>query len=149
MAKLNWRSTPSIYQTLVTVAGACIWLGAAVALFATHQWREQVIGLLLLLLVFVVSMFLHVFPIPWGAKLTQEKLTFSLSDAIILLVACWYGPYFAVVIGGIEGFATSRRAVRRLSSNLFSSGMMAITVAAAAGTLRAVLGAGEGYWGKH
>jgi putative nucleotidyltransferase with HDIG domain len=148
MAKLDWRSTPSIYQTVVTVAGACIWMGAAAGLFATHLWREQVIGLLLLLLVFVVSMFLHVFPMPWGAKLTQEKLTFSLSDAIILLVACWYGPYLAVVIGGMEGFATSRRAVRRLSSNLFSSGMMAITVGAAAGTLRIVLGAGGSYWGK-
>jgi putative nucleotidyltransferase with HDIG domain len=127
------------YQTLVTVTGIAIWLGAATALFEAHSWRDLAIDLALMLLVFVVSMFLHVFPIPWGAKLTQEKLTFSLSDAIILLVACWYGPFLAVVIGGIEGFATSRRAVRRLSSNLFSSGMMAITVAAAAACMRAVL----------
>ncbi len=48
------------------------------------------------------------------------------------------------MIGGVEGFTSSRRAVRRLSSNLFSLGMLSLAAAAAAAALGAVLRHGFG-----
>lgn len=53
----------------------------------------------------------------------------------------------AVFIAGIEGFISSRRAVRRLSSNLFSSGMMSLAAAAAALCLNTILRYGWGVTG--
>ncbi|MCA1591364.1 MAG: HD domain-containing protein [Acidobacteria bacterium] len=128
-----------VYQATITVAGIALWLTATVSIPVNYAPREQLLLLGLVPLIVAVCMFLHVFPMPSGLKFTQEKMTFSLSDAIILLVACWYGLVPAVVIGGIEGFITSRRAVHRLSSNLFSLGMMSLAAAAAAGTLNGVL----------
>jgi putative nucleotidyltransferase with HDIG domain len=87
-------------------------------------------------------MFPNTFPLPSGLKLTQEKLTFTLSDALVLLIACWFGLPSCIFVAGIEGYTSSRRTIRRLSSNLFSSGMMSLAAAAAAASLGAVLGYG-------
>ena len=95
-------------------------------------------------LTIVVGMFPHTFPLPTGSRFTREKITFTLSDSIILLVACWQGLPAAVFLAGIEGFSASRRAVRRLTSNLFSAGMMSLAAAAAATSLAAVLRFGQG-----
>ena len=76
------------------------------------------------------GLFTQHFRIPFGLDLTQERLTFSLSDAIVLLVAYWYGVHPAIFVAGLEGFITSRRTVRRWSSNLFSLGMMSLVAAA-------------------
>jgi putative nucleotidyltransferase with HDIG domain len=59
-------------------------------------------------------------------------------------VACRYGFSPAVLLAGIEGFTSSRRTAKRLSSNLFSSAMMSLGAAAAALTLMAVLRLGFG-----
>ncbi len=129
----------NIYQAAVTATGLMLWLAAAASVLFTYAPREQFVTLLLVPLVVVVGMFPHVYPVPSGLAFTREKISFSLSDAIILLVACWCGPAPAILIGGIEGFTTSRRAVRRLSSNLFSQGMMSLAVGVAAAALGAVL----------
>jgi putative nucleotidyltransferase with HDIG domain len=129
----------NVYQAAVTAAGLTLWLAAAASVLLRYAPSEQFVALLLVPLVVVVGMFPHVYPIPSGLKFTHEKISFSLSDAIVLLVACWCGPAPAILVGGIEGFTTSRRAVRRLSSNLFSHGMMSLAVGVAAAALGAVL----------
>src|SRR5262249_36009840 len=76
---------------------------------------------------------------PLGPKLTRERLTFTLADALVLLVACWYGLAAAVFTAGIEGYTSSRRTVRRLSSNLFSSSIMSLSAAAGAAAIGGTL----------
>ncbi|HEV7857268.1 MAG TPA: HD domain-containing phosphohydrolase [Pyrinomonadaceae bacterium] len=136
-AQANHKSR--IYQAAVTVAGLCIWLIAAVGLLTEYAWRDQLAILTLTPLVIFVGMFPNTFPMPSNWKFTHEKISFTLSDAFVLLIACWHGPAAAVFVAGIEGFTSSRRTVRRLSSNLFSYGMMSLAAAAAAASLNAVL----------
>src|SRR5687767_10067709 len=91
----------------------------------------------------MTGMFPNSFPLP-SLKVTKEKLTFTYSDALVLLVACWYGLPACVFIAGIEGFTSSRRVVRRFYSNLYSSSMMSLAAASAAVTLGLVLNYGFG-----
>ena len=80
-------------------------------------------------LVVVVGMFPTSFTPPFGRKFTKETITFTASDAFILIVACSYGVFPAVVIAGFDAFISSLRTVRRLSSNLFSAGMISLSAA--------------------
>jgi putative nucleotidyltransferase with HDIG domain len=128
-----------IYLRAVAVVGISLWLAAAISFFTLHAGSTQLAVLALVPLVIITGMFPNTLPIPAGLKLSQEKLTFTLSDAFVLLVACRYGFVACVLVAGIEGFTSSRRTVRRLSSNLFSSGMLALAAAAAALSLGAVL----------
>ncbi|MEA2176665.1 MAG: hypothetical protein QOD00_4257, partial [Blastocatellia bacterium] len=128
-----------IYQSCVTASGLCVWLSCAAYLLTAYAWREQLSVLALTPLVILVGMFPNTFPMPSNWKFTHEKITFTLSDAFVLLIACWHGAAAAVFVAGIEGFTSSRRSVRRLSSNLFSYGMMSLAAAAAAACLNAVL----------
>jgi putative nucleotidyltransferase with HDIG domain len=127
------------FLTLVTAVGLLLWLAAASFLWHGYSIREQLIFLGLVPLVVSASLFPNIFPLPKGLKLTQEKVIFTPSDSIILLVACWYGVAPAIFIAGLEGFISSRRAVRRLSSNVFSFAMMGIVTAAGSSTLGALL----------
>jgi putative nucleotidyltransferase with HDIG domain len=128
-----------IYQSCVTASGLCVWLSCAAYLLTAYAWREQLSVFALTPLVILVGMFPNTFPMPSNWKFTHEKITFTLSDAFVLLVACWHGAAAAVFVAGIEGFTSSRRSVRRLSSNLFSYGMMSLAAATAAACLNAVL----------
>lgn len=132
-----------LYQMTVTVLGLSVWAAAAVNLLFAHPWQEQTAILLLTPLMIVVCMFQLSFRLPRGLKFTNV-LNFSLSDAIILLIACWYGVLPAAFIAGIEGYASSRRAVRRTSSNLFSAGMMTLVALISALCLAGVLRFGFG-----
>ncbi|HVF57581.1 MAG TPA: HD domain-containing phosphohydrolase [Pyrinomonadaceae bacterium] len=149
----NAGSKSRVYQTAITVAGISVWLAAAAHTGLNYTWREQSTLLLAVVpLITLISLFPHVFPMPSGLKFTSENMTFNLSDAILLLVACWYGVAPAVVVGGLEGFTSSRRAVRRLSSNLFSLGMLSLAAGAAASSLDALLRFGfkeTGTGGEH
>jgi putative nucleotidyltransferase with HDIG domain len=127
------------FLTLVTAAGLLLWLTAAASLWRAYATRDLFVILGLVPLVVSASLFPNIFPVPKGLKLTQEKVIFTPSDSIILLVACWYGVAPAIFIAGLEGFISSRRAVRRLSSNVFSFAMMAMVTAAGSSTLGAVL----------
>ena len=51
-------------------------------------------------LVVITGMFPNTLPLPSGLKLTTEKLSFTLSDAIVLLVACWLGLPACVFVAG-------------------------------------------------
>ena len=128
-----------IYQTAVTVTGLCLWALAAIALVIEYPLHEQLIVLAVVPLVVVVGMFPTSIVLPYGLKFTKEKITFTLTDAFILLVACSYGVIPAIVVGGIEGLTSSIRAVRRPSSNLFSSSMFSLAAAMGGCALHAVL----------
>src|ERR1044072_1032049 len=120
MSKENRKS--GAFQTGVTAAGLLLW-GAAVADIAARRAPSEQLTLLALVpLALVVGVFPLTFPLPSGLKFTTEKITLPLSDAFTLLVACRYGVLPAVFLAGLEGFVSSRSTVRRLSSNLFSSG---------------------------
>ena len=139
MAQSNVPKRAFIYQTVVTVVGLCLWALAAVVLLLGHPLREQLITMAVLPLVVVVGMFPTSFTLPFGRKFTQETITFTLSDAFILIVACSYGVFPAIVIAGIEAFISSIRTVRRLSSNFFSAGMISLSAAMGGYGLHAVL----------
>jgi putative nucleotidyltransferase with HDIG domain len=132
------------YQLIVTVAGISLWMYAVASLALNFRLRDQLIVLAVVPLATVVGMFPISFPLPSALKSRQEQINFSLSDAFVLLVACWYGILPAVVVAGIEGFTASRRGGRRLFSNLFSFGMMALAAASAAASLGVVLKYGWG-----
>src|SRR5437764_5979021 len=113
-----------IYEAAVTAPGFILWLAALVFLSVNYPLRELLIFLALVPLVVTASVFPNVFPLPAGLKFAQEKVTFTPSDSIVLLVACWYGPAPAIFIAGVEGFLSSRRSVPPLSGYILSFGML-------------------------
>ncbi len=144
MAKEKRKNKGRIYQMTVTAAGASLWVISIINLSSSYSIRDQLVLVLLVPLIIVAGTFLHHFRLPSGLKLAQNELVFTPVDAIVLLVACWHGISPAIFIAAIEGFTSSRRTVRRLSSNLFSFSMMALTAAAASTSLTAVLRYGFG-----
>jgi putative nucleotidyltransferase with HDIG domain len=134
----------SIYPTTLMVVSLGLWLAATGTFFVEHAWQEQLTVLALLPLVIVMGMFPNTLPLPSALKLSEERMNFTLSDALVLLIACRYGFAACVFVAGIEGLTSSRRAVRRLSSNLYSFGMMSLSAAAAAAVLQTVLRYGFG-----
>jgi putative nucleotidyltransferase with HDIG domain len=128
-----------IYQAMVTIAGLGLWAAAA-AVVLIPPVGEARLGLFAFVpLVVLVGLFPQHLRMPVGPTLTRERLTFTLADAVVLVVASWYGPAAAVFAAGIEGFTSSRRTVRKLPSNLFSSSIMSLSAAAGAVALGAVL----------
>lgn len=134
----------SLYPTTLMVVSLALWLAATGTFFVEHAWQEQLTVLALLPLVIVMGMFPNTLPLPSALKFSEERMNFTLSDALVLLIACRYGFAACVFVAGIEGLTSSRRAVRRLSSNLYSFGMMSLSAAAAAGVLQTVLRYGFG-----
>ncbi len=128
-----------LFQAGVTGVGVLLWLIAAASVFTGYAWRDQMVLLALVPLIVIVSLFPISFPLPTGWSSRNENVNFTLIDAFVLIAASWYGITAAVLIAGVEGFTSSRRLVRRLSSNLFSSGMMALAAAAASYSLSLVL----------
>ncbi|MDT7604703.1 MAG: hypothetical protein QOF61_2700, partial [Acidobacteriota bacterium] len=140
--KTNLQFNARVYQTVISAVGGVLWLWAVARLHIDRSPREQLILIGLMPVMVLAGLFTQHFRMPFGLDLTQERLTFSLSDAIVLLVAYWYGVYPAIFVAGLEGFITSRRTVRRWSSNLFSTGMMSLVAAASALVIKAALAFG-------
>src|SRR6266404_169139 len=132
-----------VYQTGISGAGTVLWVISA-ARITGYGWREQLMFFALVPAVMLLGRFVQHFRLPLGLKFTRERITFTLSDGIVLLVACSFGLAPAVFLAGIDGFIGSRRTARRLSSNFFSSAMMSLGAAAAAISLGAVLHYGFG-----
>lgn len=124
------------YQTAVTVAGLGLWLAAVAFLSTARPPREQLILIGFVPLIIVIGLFPNTFTL---SGLKRDKITFTLSDAFIFLIACWYGTLPAVFVAGVEGFISSRRSVRRISSNLFSAGMISLAAGAAGVALNLTL----------
>jgi len=139
MGQVTTNRKSRAYQTTVSAAGITAWLIAALAIYDAFAWRERLIVLALVPVIIIVGTFAQHFRLPLGLKFTRDRVVFTLSDAFILLVACSYGTAPAIFLAGIEGFTSSRRTVRRLSSNLFSSSMMSIGAAAASLSIKLVL----------
>src|SRR5438552_11271873 len=137
MARTKAEKKLLIYETGVTVVGLSLWLASVIFLFTSHSLREQLVLIGFVPLIILVGLFPNTFPLPSSIK--RDKITFTLSDAFVFLIACWYGTLPAVFVAGAEGFVSSRRTVRRLSSNLFSAGMISLAAAAARIALNATL----------
>ncbi len=147
MSKARSETICRAYTALVSVAGISLWLASAIFVAWRYTSTDQLIVLALVPVLIITGMFPNHFPLPSVLKASHEKLTFTLSDAIVLVIACRYGLAAAVFVAGIEGFTSSRRAIARLSSNLFSFGMMSLAVAAAGVTLISVISVGERIYG--
>jgi putative nucleotidyltransferase with HDIG domain len=132
------------YQTAVSATGTAVWAIAALVIFVGFSWQQRLVVLALVPVIIIVGMFVQHFRLPLGLKFTQDRVVFTPADAFVLLVACLFGMFPAVFLAGIEGFTSSRRTVRRLSSNLFSSGMMSLGAAAASFSIHLVLQRGFG-----
>ncbi|MBA3765908.1 MAG: hypothetical protein H0W99_02755 [Acidobacteria bacterium] len=104
MSKEVLQAKSRIFQSAVSAIGLFVWLAAAGVLFTNYSLRHQLIVLALVPLILIVSMFMNVFQLPSGAKLTNEKFNFTLSDAIILVVAYWYGLAPAIFVARHRGF---------------------------------------------
>src|SRR5262245_13340815 len=125
------------YQSLTVAAGLGLWLVAVIFVFTRHPSHEQLTLLVFVPVVVLTRLFPNTSTLP--SSLKRDKITFTLSDAFIFLIACWYGTLPAVFVAGVEAFISSRRSVRRISSNLFSAGMISLAAAAAGLTLNAML----------
>ena len=136
--RLTNRSS-AVYQTAVSISGTAVWMVAVVQIFARHGWRDHLMLLALVPAIIAAGMFVQHLRLPVGLKFSRDRVGFTLTDAFVLLVACWFGPFPAVFLAGIEGFTSSRRTARRLSSNFFSSAMMSLGAAGASVTIGLVL----------
>jgi signal transduction histidine kinase/CheY-like chemotaxis protein len=141
-AERNDHTKGKRYLTIVVVVGLLFWLIAAGETFTGHAWRDLLFLLPAIPLIIIVGLFPLTFLLPTGWKSVQENVTFTLIDAFVLAIAGWYGIGPAVLIAGIEAFTSSRRQVRKLSSNLFSAAIMSLTAAAASVCLSGILGHG-------
>jgi putative nucleotidyltransferase with HDIG domain len=133
-----------IYPATITVAGIALWFAASARFFTGYSLQEQLAVLALLPLVILTGMFPNSVPLPSSLKLSQEKMSFTLSEALVLLIACKFGFAACIFVAGLEGLTSSRRAVRRLSSNLYSFGMMSLASGAGVASLWMVLRYGFG-----
>jgi len=127
------------YQRTITVAGIALWGLSAIGTLLSYSISDLFNLLALSLVVSILGLFPQKFRLPLGPRFTREEIVFSITDWIVILVACWYGFYPAVFLGGIESFISSRSITKRLSINLFSQGMMCLSIAGAAITLNAVM----------
>lgn len=137
MTSRKLETNAFFYQMLVTVAGLGAWLASVLFLTVRHSWTDLIIFISFVPLITVVGLFPNTFTLPTGLK--RDKITFTLSDALVFVIACSYGVFPAIFVAGAEGFISSRRSVRRISSNLFSAGMISLAAAAAAVLLQAIL----------
>ena len=144
MSKEQANKHSRVYQSAVTAAGICLWLVSVASILGSYTWREQFTLAVMVPGIVIIGMFVQHFRLPVGARFTQERFTFTLTDAFVLLVACWFGTVPAVFLASIEGFTSSRRTVRRLSGNLFSSSMMSLGAGAASISLSVVMHYGFG-----
>src|SRR5262245_29388930 len=110
------KQSSNLYQLTVSAAGLAVWLIALAGVISVQKWSEQVTLIVLLPVIVVGGMFAQHFRLPLGLKFTRERITFTLTDALVLLVICWFGPYPAIFLAGVEGYTSSRRTVRSYSS---------------------------------
>ncbi|MEW6207954.1 MAG: HD domain-containing phosphohydrolase [Acidobacteriota bacterium] len=133
------RSKAREYQFAVITAGLAIWLMSGINTFINYSPTDQWQILLFVPVVIAIGLAPQHIRLPLGRGVSWEQMNFTLTDAIVLLVACWYGFSPAVFLAGLESFASSRSTTSRLSSNMFSLGMMSLGTAAASLTLTSVL----------
>ena len=127
------------YQLAVTIAGVSLWLVACERIAATCSLRDQFTLMGMIPVIVIVGMFSINLRVPVGSKFVQEKMTFTLADAIVLLVACWSGIFPAIFLAGLEGFTSSLRRAKQVSTHLFSSAIMSLGAAFTAASLVGVL----------
>ena len=128
------------YKTVIIIIGLSFWLFAAVRVYVTFELKHFSILMALVALAVVVGLFSHTVKLPLGLKASQNSFTFTFVDSIILVIACFYGVFAAVLVHGIEGSISAIRGSRfRISSYLFSGAMMSIATGVASVVFHGVL----------
>jgi len=123
------QQTPEagVFQWAVILAGGLLWLGSLVRLLVWSDGSAFVAVALLGLAAVAVS-FKPVRITSPGMKLGNKRhISLTVSDAVTFLLLVLYGPAAAIVVGGVDGFVASRRSVRRIESNVFTLGMLALS----------------------
>ncbi len=129
----------SFFRQAIIVGGGALWLFSTLNFIISHVWHEQLLLVALCAATVVVGMFTTTFRLPSGLKFTEESMTFTLSDALVLLIAFNYGIAAATFVAGIESFVAARRGQKRqLTVALFNAAMMAFAAAAAASSIHLI-----------
>src|ERR1700694_5386002 len=100
MTRTKAEKNALIYQRVVTVAGLGLWLASVIFFFTGQPPRQQIILIAFVPLIIVISLFPNTFTLPSGIK--RDKITFTLSDAFVFLIASWYGILAAGLVAGAE-----------------------------------------------
>ncbi len=145
MAEEKVKKKAILYQVTVTLIGASLWIFASVGLFFHYELKDFSIVLLLILFTVFIGSFSQTFRVPFGLGFTQEKISYTLTDAISLLTAVLYGPIPTIVVAGIDGFISSwrtlrlPRSLRKLYDSSFSSAIVSLSGLSSALTVQLVL----------
>ncbi len=137
----NQQSKSQFYKGTVIFIGLSLWVVAGFQSYRMLSLKQFLFLLTLIPLTIAVGYFSHTFKMPSGLKSSQNSFTFTFVDSIVLVIACTFGVFPAVLVHGVEGFFSAIRGGRkfRLSSYLFSSGMMSIATAMAGSAFYGVL----------
>ena len=76
--------TGRLYLWAVAATGIGLWLWAVARLFSDYAASEQLTFLGLVPVIVFVGLFTQHFRLPFGLDLTHERMTVSLSDAVVL-----------------------------------------------------------------
>ncbi|HZS07975.1 MAG TPA: diguanylate cyclase [Blastocatellia bacterium] len=134
----------SLYQALILVTGAALWLGGLPKLLLLP--RQTLIELsLLVLIVALASLRSFVIPAVNLRFITRQDSCITASDAIILLMIVAYGGAPAICAAGIDGYVGSRASIpatnpKRAIISLRSAATMSISIALASLVARYCLG---------
>jgi len=148
MSKQHLNRTSKIFQITVSVFGLAIWGAAAFSLSLGSDRTRLLISLALVPLLFLSSLFINTFQLSVGQIVARSRLTCTLSDSVILLVAYGCGAPPAIFLAGIEAFFSTRR-TSGLPTSLFSMSVMSLAAACAVISLDAVLAASDLFFVPH
>ncbi|PYT08040.1 MAG: hypothetical protein DMF60_05775 [Acidobacteria bacterium] len=70
----------------VSAVGFAAWLVAVATICKSYGWREQLTFLATVPLIIAAGMFVQHFRLPVGLKFTQDRVTFTLTDAFVFPV---------------------------------------------------------------
>jgi diguanylate cyclase (GGDEF)-like protein/putative nucleotidyltransferase with HDIG domain len=125
-----------IYQTVILIAGAALWLAGLPGLLSLPG-RTQIELLLLGLIVALASLRSFLIPAISFRFINRQDTCVTASDAIILLLVVAYGPAPAILVAGLDGYLGSHASVPATNSqrhliSLRSAATMSISTALAA-----------------
>ncbi|MBS1808288.1 MAG: diguanylate cyclase [Acidobacteria bacterium] len=128
-----------VFQWAVIVCGGVVWLGCLVQLLL-HSTASTLFEITLFTVSVVMVSFKPVYITTPGNSFSHKRqLSFSLSDPLTFLMLVLYGPAAAVTAAGIDGLIASMRTVKRWQSNVFTLGMMAVSIFGGAYTYLAIM----------
>src|SRR2546422_11116351 len=101
-----------VYQQTVIVLGVATWLIAVARICTSYGWQDRLTFLLLAPVIITGGMFTQTFRLPLGSKFTKERVTSTLTDGFVILIACRFGAAPALVLAGVDALTAPRRPPR-------------------------------------